>query len=238
MRFLFFTLLLSGLCACGTNRMASYERGQAADDIITSSLFDYKERSISEADIQRILDGKIKVRDTVRVALFQDFSSSVSTRYNNRGWYAGIDEERLKTNQMIVDSLTAALKRSGRVAKVISMPSMIVGNTPDINRLRESAVRLQADMLLIFAIKSDLFHRYKSLKKDDAKAYATCQSVLMDIRTGVIPHTTVITKEFYSKKESTDLTLDDMRRRVQNQAVMLTVGETGRGVEIYLNGER
>ena len=238
MRFLFFTLLLSGLCACGTSRMPAYERGQGSEDLITSSLFDYKERSISEADIQRILDGQIKVRDTVRVAIFQDFSSSGSTRYSNRGWYAGIDEERLKTNQMIVDSLTAALKRSGRVGKVISMPTMIVGNTPDINRLRESAVRLQADMLLIFAIKSDLFYRYKSLKKDDAKAYATCQSVLMDIRTGVIPHTTVITKEFYGKKEPGDLTLDDMRRRVQHRAVMLSIGETGIGVERYFNGER
>lgn len=233
---LFFSgILLLLLSSCGSRTMPRATGpgyGDYGGETIGSSLFDYKDRSISEADIQRILDGEIKLQDTVRVAVYQDLGSSANTRGM---WYAGYDEERLKNNQAMIDSISIALRQSGRVSKVIVMPSMMVGISPDIHRLRESAVRLQADMLLVFSIKSDLFYRYKSFKKDDAKAYATCQSVLMDIRTGVIPHTDVVTREFYSKKESGDLTLEDMRRRVQNQAVLLTVSQTGRSVERFLS---
>ena len=233
----FFAILFLIGTSCGYQSMPRATGpgyGDYGGETIGSSLFDYKERSISEVDIQRILDGKIKLQDTVRVVIYHDMGSSANTRGM---WHAGFDEERLKSNQAMIDSLSIALRRSGRVGKVILMPSMMVGNAPDIHRLRESAVRLQADMLLVFSLKADLFYRYKSFKKDDAKAYATCQSVLMDIRTGVIPHTEVVTREFYGKKEPGDLTLDDMRRRVQNQAMLLTISETGRSVERFFRSD-
>lgn len=228
-----FLLLFPAFClfACGS---ANYGRYTAAADgnrpTITTSLFDFKERSISEADIQRILDGTIHPPDTLRVAVYK-YAGRVTTRYS--AGFDWADEERLKTDQQVLDSLIWQIQRSKRVQKVIVMPVMVTGYQPNVHQIREAAVRLQADMALIFSLDGDLYARYRTFKKDDAKAYATCEAVLMDIRTGVIPHSSVITREAYGKKDTADATLDDMRRRVQNRAVTAAIVETGRGVANY-----
>jgi hypothetical protein len=230
--FCFFLFLSVFFFNCGGPR-GRYYAGETANDpdAITSSLFDYKERSISEADIQRILNGNIRLPDTLRIAVYQD-ASMPSGRYYT--YWDRYDENRLQTQQAMLDSFSTALRRSGRVSKVIAMPSLLVGTKPSINQLRESAVRLQADALLVFALKSDLYARYKAFKKSDAKAYATCQAILMDVRTGVIPHSDVLTRDFYGQVEPADLNSDDMRRRVQQQAAMMAVGAAGRSMERFL----
>lgn len=224
----FYALTVMLVTAC-SNR---YERAVASpyrDGAITQSLFEYKDRSISEADIQRILDGKIEPPDTVRVAVYK-FFDNIARRYS----YLGEDETRFRLEQQMYDTLIGEIQRSARVQKVIVMPIMVTGYSPNINQLREAAVRLQTDMLLIYSIKSDLYYQYRALKKDDAKAYATCEAVLMDIRTGVIPHSSVTTREAYGKKSPTDLNMDEWRHRIQNTAITAAMLETGKSAARYL----
>ena len=57
--------------------------GVESPEVITKSLFDSKDRTISEEDIQRILNGKIIIPDTVRVAIFRYPSSSINRYYIN-----------------------------------------------------------------------------------------------------------------------------------------------------------
>lgn len=235
-----FALLLLPLCllACAAPNYARYDAAAATGgdrQTITTSLFDFKERSISEADIQRILDGAIHPPDTLRMAVYK-YAGRVTRRYSPGFEWA--DEERLKTDQQMLDSLIGQIRRSKRVQKVILLPVMVTGYQPNVHQLREAAVRLQADMVLIFSLDSDLYARYRTFKKDDAKAYATCEAVLMDIRTGVIPHSSVVTREAYGKKEVEDTSLDELRRRVQNSAVAAAVVETGRGVATYLEAKK
>ena len=235
-----FLFLFPALCllACRTFDYPRYDAAAATGGerpSITTSLFDFKERSISEADIQRILDGTIRPPDTLRVAVYKYFGR-VTRRYS--AGFEWADEERLKTDQQMLDSLIGQIRRSKRVQKVIILPVMVTGFQPNVHQLREAAVRLQADMALIFSLDSDLYARYRTFKKDDAKAYATCEAVLMDIRTGVIPHSSVVTREAYGKKETQDTTLDEMRHRVQNTAVAAAIVETGRGVANYLEAKQ
>lgn len=198
---------------------------------LTESLFDYKERTLSEEDIRRILDGKMVLRDTVRLAVF-NFGGSMA-RYGSWRWY---DEESLKSQQQLLDTLSYALTRSHRVKKVIFLPSMVTGSKPNINQLRESAVRVQADMLLIFSLNSDIFQKYRAFKKDEAKAFATCELVLMDIRTGVIPHTYVVTKSTQTTKNEGDYTDEEMQNRVLRAASLQALLEAGEKTAAFLNG--
>ena len=197
---------------------------------LTESLFDYKERTLSEEDIRRILDGNIAIRDTVRLAVF-NFGGSM-TRYSSWRWY---DEESLKSQQQLLDTLSYALSQSRRVQKVIFLPSMVTGSKPNINQLRESAVRVQADMLLIFSLNSDIFQKYRAFKKDEAKAFATCEVVLMDIRTGVIPHTYVVTKSTQTTKNEGDYTEEEMQNRVLRAASLQALLEAGEKTAAFLN---
>ena len=230
------TLISLAIGGCSTQRLAtsySFDQQTNEPEIITKSLFDTKNATLSEENIQRLLNGKIIIPDTIRIAIFKYASNSINRYYSN-WWY---DEEYLKVQQSYIDTLVDQIKESKRVKKVILMPSIMTSGSSDITQLRESAVRLQADMLLVFCVTSDIYYKYKAFQKDEAKAFATCETILMDIRTGVIPHSSVITREYFVKKQSTDLTLDETRKRAETGAVILTLIQAGRGVADFLDGK-
>lgn len=228
-------ILLLVSCGGPTYHRTSDHRsgGDYGGPLLSESLFDYKERSLSEEDIRRILEGRIPVRDSVRIAVF-NFGGSVA-RHNTWNWY---DEESLKNQQQLLDTLNWSLKRSLRVQKVVLLPSMVTGTRPNINQLRESAVRIQADMLLIFTLNSDLYQKYRAFKKDEVKAFATCETVLMDIRTGVIPHTQVVTKSVQTTKNQGDFTEDEMQRRALQLASLQALLDVGGKAAAYLDGNQ
>lgn len=226
---LLFVIVVFAAASCTAPRYRFSESG--IDHTITESLFDFKERTISETDIQRLLEGKIGIPDTIRLAIFQFGGSPIQYRR----WY---DEESLKTRQQLIDTFTRAIQGASRVQKVVLLPSMVTGNNPNIHQLRESAVRLQADMLLVYSLYSDLFQKYRVFKKEEVKAFATCEMILMDIRTGVIPFTNIATKSAQSKKDKEDFDSEELKKRAQGQAILQTMLETGHKVAEFLNNPK
>ncbi|MEM6726248.1 MAG: hypothetical protein AAF598_19560 [Bacteroidota bacterium] len=232
-----FSFLLLFFCAfisaCSSTTRATstpgYEIQQTTNDKITSSLFNSNDRTISEENIQRLLDGQIELGDSLRLAVYQ-YASSSTNRY---GFYN--DEEYLNTQQGFIDTMVYELKRSDRIQKVILIPPIMIDNSPNITELREAAVRLQADVLLIYAINSDTYYKFKAFQKNESKAFATCQSLLMDCRTGVIPHSEIITKEHFVRKENEDWTAEETRNRAENGAVIKSLVESGKSVVAFLN---
>lgn len=112
---------------------------------------------------------------------------------------------------------------------------MMISGNPSLTELREATVRLQADMLMVFYITSDIYYKYKMFKEDEAKAFATTETILMDIRTGVIPHSSIVTSEKFIKKGQQDLTTEEMRKRAEVDAVVLSLIETGVRTADFLN---
>jgi hypothetical protein len=217
------------LYACGGSREASRVpgietvRGYEEPDPIRQSLFDSKDRTISEDNIQRLLNGKLILPDTVRIALYQ-YSRSPRNRY-----YTGYssDEDFLKAQQSFVDTLIHHISQSRRVKKIVLIPNLMISSTPNITSMRETAVRLQADFLLVFSITSDLYYKYRMFSKDEAKAYATTECMIMDIRSALVPFSTIVTKDFYSKKIDADANVEELRRRTERIAILETLTETG-----------
>ena len=112
----------------------------------------------------------------------------------------------------------------------------MIGNNPNIFTLRESAVRLQADLFLVFSINSDIYYRYKAFKKDEAKAYATAEALLMDVRTGIIPYSEIVTHEKQVTKDNTlDLTNQDTQKRAENGAIQLTLEDLSTRLNRFLS---
>ncbi len=199
-------------------------------EIITQSLFSATEQTISEANIQKILDGEIELPDKVRIAIFK-YGNPVVNRYYANYWP---DEDYLKLQQSYLDTLIFQIQKSNRVERIFPIPSLMMSTQPNITELRESAVRLQADLLLVFTVQSDIDTKYNMFSKNLAKAFATCETILMDTRTGVIPHSDVITKDFFVKRESQDWSDTEMQKRAKNGAVMLSLGRTGEGIGQFL----
>ena len=153
------------------------------------------------------------------------------SRYYTSYWN---NEDYLKLQQEYIETLREKLQEVEKVKKIILMPQIIIGDNPNIFTLRESAVRLQADLLFIFSINSDIYQKYKVFKKDEVKAYATCESLLMDIRTGIIPHSEVVTEDFLTEKSDLDLDDGELRKRAEKEAILLALNKIGSRLTDFL----
>ena len=207
-----------------------YAAQAAEPDYLTESLFDYKERTLSEEAIRTILDSPIKMPDTIRIAILNYGSNSINRYYSNY-WQ---NEEYLKLQQGYIERIREALADNGRVQKIILMPRLLTGRNPDIFQLREAAVRLQADLLFIFSVNSDIYYQYRVFKKDEAKAFATCESLLMDIRTGIVPYSEVVTRDKLVAKTEADLNDEETRKRAERETVELVMEEIANRLDQFL----
>ena len=224
------------ISSCDTGKQAAYSSNQGygtEDTLITQSLFNDKAATISEENIQRVLDGSYKLPQQLRVAIVK--LESLSQRRNY--WYYWNDEQYLKTQQSYLDLFTNQFKRSSRVTKTFSIPDVLVSRSPSFTNIREAAVRMQADIVVIYSIASDLYSKYKAFSKPDIKAYATTQLIIMDVRTGLIPFSTISTKDSLSQKKKEELENAEAASRVQNEAVLATITEIGGKLTDFLNAQ-
>lgn len=235
-----YVLLIAGCLLIFLSSCATYQKAPLTSDdynpvrqeVIKESLFQDKDRTISEEDIRRLLDGKIDLPDTIRIAVFKYASTSNRSYYN----YYWSNEEYLKLQEKFLESLMGELESSDRVQKVVLVPSVMISSKPNITQLREAAVRLQADMLFVYTISSNIYYKNKAFQKNEAKAFATCETLLMDTRTGVIPHSTVVSRDMLVVKEQEDWDNAELRKRAENGAIQKSLEEAGKQTRLFLDG--
>lgn len=203
------------------------------DAPITKSLFDDKNSTISEENIQKILDGNYKLPNDLRVAFVKLESSQ-----NQRRYYYWSDEQYLKSQQEYLDLFSEKFKNSNRVKSIATIPDILISKNPTFMSIRESAVRTQSDIAVIYSINSDIYSQYKLFSKTNIKAFATTQLIVLDVRTGLVPFTTIVTKDFQGKKNETDLNESEATNRIKNQAVLLTIEEVGEQINEFLTKDK
>lgn len=135
------------------------------------------------------------------------------SRYYGRYYWR--DEDYVKLQQLQVETLSTTLLKGEQIKEVLPLPSLMTPRQVSIPLIREAAVRMQADLLLVFRIGSDTYSQYRTFAKDKVKAYSTCEMVLLDIRTGLVPFARVINREQVELKQSTDLDLAETMRRAE-----------------------
>lgn len=196
---------------------------------ITQSLFDDKSATISEENIQKILDGKYTLPNNLRVPFVQLESS-----LNQMEYYYWSDEEYMKAQQQYLDLFTDKFKNSKRVTRISTIPDILISKNPSFTSIRESAVRTQSDIVVIYSITSAIYSQYRLFAKTNIKAFATTQLIVLDVRTGLVPFTTIVTKDFQDKKQNPDLNENEAMNRIKNQAVLLTIEEIGKQISNFL----
>lgn len=232
MRNLVYVLLFLAVTSCAVP--GQYAQGYPAqatyqpDTSITQSLFNDQAATISEENIKKILDGNYSLPDNLRVSLVK-----IESTESRRGFYRS-NEQYLKSQQEYSDLFTANFKESDRVLKVSQIPDLLISRNPTFTNIREAAVRTQSDIVVIYAINSDLYARYKLFSKSDIKAFATTQLVILDVRTGLIPFSTIVTKEFQSKRQQNEVNEAEAANRIKNEAVLLTIREIGTQINAFL----
>lgn len=231
-----FTILIIAACisSCTVYRPLSSEGypNNHDDTLITQSLFNDRSSTISEENIQRVLEGNYKLPQQLRVAVVKLESPQVRRYY----WNFANDEAYLKTQQSYLDSFTMQFRRSPRVSKVSVIPELLISKSPSFTNIREAAVRMQADVVVIYSITGDIYSKYKLFAKPDIKAFATTQMILMDVRTGLVPFSTIVTKDFLSSRAKGEMNNAEAEKAIQHEAVLLTINEIGAQVSQLLRG--
>lgn len=220
------------LTACSTTRpsvnSSSNPNFSSGDTLITESLFNDKTSTISEENIQKILDGAFELPRKLRVAIVRLEPTSQLRRY----WS---DEQYLKTQQSYLDLFSDKFKQSSRVTKISIIPDLLISKSPSFTNIREAAVRMQADIVVVYSITSDIYSKYKFFSKADLKAFATAQLIILDVRTGLIPFSAIVTKDYLSQKKKEELDNSEASSRIQNEAVLLTINDIGQKITEFLN---
>lgn len=225
-------VLIALLASCSSTRPLNNNSGagyEGSDTLITQSLFSDKTSSISEDNIQKILDGTYKLPQQLRVAIVRLENESQQKRYY---WS---DEQYLKTQQSYLGLFSEKFRQSSRVTNLSIIPGLLISKSPSFTNIREVAVRMQADIVVIYSIASDIYSKYKIFSKTDIKAFATTQMILLDIRTGLIPFTAIVTKDVLSQKKKEELDNSEAANRIQNEAVLLTINEIGQKITEFLS---
>jgi hypothetical protein len=200
---------------------------QGQDTTIIQSLFNDKSSSISEDNIQKILNGTYRLPAKLRIAIVR----LENPRQERELWN---DETYLKNQASYLDSFAVRLRSSPRVTAVETIPDIIISKAPTFTTIREAAVRMQCDMVLIYNMKGDLYSKYKFFAKADIKAFATTEVLFMDVRTGLIPFSTIVTRDVMSRKLDSDMDYSQTHDRILNQAGLATVNEAGKKITDFL----
>jgi hypothetical protein len=221
------------LSSCGSTNHVSNTIPQDnfySDTLITQSLFSDKASTISEESVQKILDGSYKLPDQLRVAIVRLDNPQARRYYWN-------DEAYLKTQQSYLDLFTQKFRESPRVTKLAVIPDLLVSKSPSFTNIREAAVRMQADIVVVYSITSDIYSKYKFFSKNDIKAFATTQLIVLDVRTGLVPFSTIVTKDYLSQRKKEELDNTEAMNRIQNEAVLLTINEVGQKITDFLGSK-
>ena len=198
---------------------------------ITRSLFNDKSATISETDIQRILEGKFDIPAKSKVAIINIDNAKTNYYYRN-------NSEFLTSRQKYIDYIKTNLDDNGRVTHVSWIPPMMTGESPSFTAIREAGVRMQADVVIAFSITEGSIYSKVKMFSTDHKAFATTQVMVIDVRTGLIPYTDISTKDYLLSKEEKDnksFNDEEKRQMAQEQAVILTLKEINNGINHFLN---
>jgi len=177
------------------------------------SLFPADQAVLPDAAVAAILGSTVQVYEQPKLAIIK-FPDQGAQFY---GAYYWRNEDYVKLQESQITALTSSLSQD-QMGRVFPLPSLMTPRQMTIPFLREAAVRVQADLLLIYRTHADTYTRSRAFAKDKVKAYSTCEVVLLDIATGIAPFTTVITRDRVETQIPDDLDFSETRRRAEQGA--------------------
>ncbi|HEX7284717.1 MAG TPA: hypothetical protein VF532_00955 [Candidatus Angelobacter sp.] len=182
----------------------------AAESILDSSpeqsLFKGDQAVLSDQDIARILGTQIKLAERHRLAIL-----NLSSRYSWSQDLAEVEDKNFA-------DLLRALKSSQQLTEVRLLPALLVPEKRTVPYLREAAARIQADLLFVYTSRIESFRRDRFLKSDEVHAQCVAESVLLDVRTGIVVHTGRSTENIALKKTAADMNFSETVARAQAEA--------------------
>jgi len=219
-------IILSSGCAMNStqHRPESYY-ANASDSGDAVDLFSSGEL-LSDADIERILEYRLKLPEQNRVAILKLSKDSY-------WWNYSADFTQLTDS--ISKNLIQTLLKSNKIYDASFLPGMLVPEKRTVPYLREAAARYQADLLLVYRSSCRSYEKYRFVSPDETKAYCSVEAALLDIRKGIVPFTAVSMNEFRAVKTAADTNFNETKKKAELEAISRSLGEVASDLIAFLS---
>lgn len=202
---------------CATEPARHYQPPEAASRILveempalSESLFPADQEVMGNEAIAQILASPVYLPEPTRLAV---------VRFGDLPNWWSFSPEFARTSERLDDDFLDRLRESDRLDKVAYLPSLVTPGRMTIPHLRESAVRFQSDALLVYRTTTGSYRNYRFLRSDEVRSYCTVEAVLLDVRTGTIPFSTVVTERFEARKERDDKNFEETVTKATQEAM-------------------
>ena len=216
-------VIVLALCGCSAlqSTEASYWQDSSADGL---GLFPEDAQVLSDAAIQRALAARVTLPASTRVV--------VVPLDRGRRWYWSDDLNTLSDET--VRRLTTTLEASDRVREADLLPALLTTRRATVPQLRAAGARSQADLLVLYRVETRSFQRRPFLAPVETRAYSNLEALLLDVRTGLIPFSTIVSASVEATKAREEHDASETRRQAELQAVAEALAQLGREVRTFL----
>lgn len=221
---LYVTLL--ALAGCGTVRTYAPPPGAVNPVDATRSLIPSDAALLSDQDIARILTARVEVPASMRIAVLH----LAHDGGRQRTWWQGPGRNAMRAALHPVQKLL----EDERVVDVSFLPGFLLPAQPSIPLIREAAARYQADWVLVVRTETRDYFNDRLLGKDEARVRCEAECVVLDVRTGTIPFTSVAQGEATVAKASGEYSLAETSLRAETEAVATAMAENVEGLLDFL----
>ena len=195
---------------CSTDSTAFYASRQAlqSDDrpVLTNSLFTADDLVATDEAVQTILNSKVLVPEQSRVAV---------VLLGDRPSWWGWNKDIARDSDRIYNEFLTSLESHENILAAEYVPRLLMPQSVDISSLRLAALRMRCDFLLVYTTRTGEYTDDKLFGTDVVRAHAAVESLLIDVRTGTVPSTSVITGFAERERVRDDKKLNDARERAQ-----------------------
>lgn len=180
-----FTIILIFLSSCSVfrSKLDAPDQNQEVNKPIMSRGLMSSNETFTETNIQKILNSRIAIPKKISLSIVRIPELSEKLGFQ-------IINEKLE-KEFYTESVWGE-----RVYKLISMPMTMISQPANLTSIRNASVLLRSDMALIINPISYGDWTYDWFTKK-SKSTTTIEVLLIDIRTGTVPFTTIITESAY-----------------------------------------
>ena len=158
---------------------------------------------LNESAVQKILSSKVVFPKNMTLAIVRLSDSTEGLDFQV------IDKE-------IAEKFYSKTNWGSRIQAIVPVPQVMISTPVTLSGLRQTAVLLQADALLIIKPVSYSDWKFQWLIEDDkAKGTTSLEVLLLDTRTSVVPYTSLVTETVEVTREKTDYSNYELMSRAK-----------------------
>ena len=219
--------MLVVVTAC-TSTSTQYDRSAYLDTGSNSQASDLfvSQGDMTDQEIANILNYHLQLPVSSRLAILH-LSSNPYWRFYSH------DFAQLSEN--IATDFIGSLRSSQKLFDASYLPTLLIPEQRTLPNLRAAAARYQADLLLLYRDQCGSFEKYRLFAADESRAYCSVEAVLLDIRSGIIPFTSVATESFDTRKLSEDKNFRETIKKGEMEALARALQKIATDLNTFLS---